>query len=379
MSRPTVAFLSKKNLLHNVAALRQRVASAQFIAVVKANAYGHGIRTVSRTLEGAVDGFAVASIDEALILRRAGIQSPIILLQGIYGPEELQIAYEERLEVVLHQPEQFYWLRKQHSLTSLSCWIKVNTGLGRLGLPLHGVAPFYDLLHELPYVEHPIKFLSHFSCSQEKNHPLNRIQVDCFRDLMHTYPGKYSLCNSGGILHFPEYAFDAVRSGICLYGISPVPGMTGQDWGLKPVMTLRSHLIAIQNAKRGDPIGYGGRFCCPEDMPVGILAFGYGDGYPSTARDGTPVLVRNHLCSLIGTVSMDMMAIDLRPCPDVNIGEPVTLWGPGLPVETVMAHGEHHVWQGVTGIQNRVKFIWEEAPPAPMLSLVSAVTDAALQ
>jgi len=171
--------------------------------------------------------------------------------------------------------------------------------------------------------------------------------------------GPKSLCNSAALLSYPEHQYDWVRPGIALYGLSPFVSKTAEQLGLKPVMTLHTKLIAIKTLRRGQSIGYGARFICPEDMPVGIMAVGYGDGYPRTARDGTAVLVNDALCSIAGRVSMDMAAIDLRSCREASIGAKVTLWGEGMPVETIATMTDNIGYDLVTGVQNRVRFEWK--------------------
>ena len=167
-----------------------------------------------------------------------------------------------------------------------------------------------------------------------------------------------SLSNSAAVLQFPEAHYDIVRPGLALYGVSPLAGTIGADWGLKPVMTLQTTIIAIQQLKAGESVGYGAQYVCPHDMRVGIIAFGYGDGYPLGAQHGTPILVKGKECGLVGRVSMDMIAVDLTPCPEAQVGDRVVLWGEGLPVEKVAAHTGNIGWNMLTSIQNRVKFLW---------------------
>ncbi len=358
MSRPTIAILSKKNLLHNVATLRQKIGSAKIIAMVKSNAYGHGIRSVAMRLEGYVDMFGVASIDEALILRKVGITTPILLMEGVFDRDEFEIAAEHNFHVVFHDQQQIEWLATSDLTQPLNAWIKINTGMGRLGFSLDDALIFYNQLITHPLINKPIRMLSHFACSDDKNNPLNAKQITLFTEYIRPIESEFSLCNSAAIFNFPDHHYNYVRPGIALYGISPLPATSGKSLGLKPVMTFKTKLISTKIMQKGSAIGYGARYICPETMLVGVVACGYGDGYPISARDGTPLLVNDIICPLIGRVSMDMIMVDLRNYPQAHVGDSVVLWGEGLPLEQVAPHTSEIVWNMLTNIQLRVKFIW---------------------
>jgi alanine racemase len=392
MGRTAVAILSTENLRHNVQVLKNKVGTSKIIAMVKANAYGHGIRSVALRLDGIVDMLGVASIDEALALRKVGVRSPILLAEGVFEPDEFITASAEGFHVVFHTIEQVDWLEKSTCSNPLLSWIKVNTGMGRLGFPLEHAKRIYERFCENPQVAKPIQILSHFACADEAHHPLNQDQLYKFKTFIQETQGpnedlgflmrskcsctsvhsalfavmksqlfirnEYSICNSAGIFHFPDHHYDYVRPGIALYGVSPIGEKKAEDLGLKPVMTVQSSLISVQRVPKGTRVGYGARYECPEDMPIGVVAFGYGDGYPITAKDGTPILVKNVACSLIGRVSMDMLTVDLRSCPGAKVGDPVTLWGEGLPVERVAQHTSSLTYDILTGVQHRVKFTW---------------------
>lgn len=362
MSRTAVAILSTENLLHNVAVIRHQAPHSKIIAMVKANAYGHGLRSVSKRLEKHVDMLGVASIDEALILRQIGIQIPILLAEGVFEQSELLIAATEGFHVVFHNDTQLAWLQTLACPRPLDAWLKIDTGMGRLGFSTAQAALAYQTLANSSLIAPSIRLMSHLACADDKDHPLNTQQIQAFEQCIAALPGhashQKSLCNSGGIFHFPDHHYHFVRPGIAVYGASPVAHKTATHFGLKPVMTLQTSLIALKSLPKGATIGYGARYACPEDMPIGIVAFGYGDGYPRTAKDGTPILVNNVRCPLVGRVSMDMLAVDLRNCPSAKIGDPVILWGDQLPLEEMAQHTEHSVYDLLTGIQNRVKFHW---------------------
>jgi alanine racemase len=205
--------------------------------------------------------------------------------------------------------------------------------------------------------------MSHLACSDDPGHALNDIQQSRFSQLIEFTKTKASLCASGGIFSFPHSRYDYVRPGLCLYGISPLANKTAEDLNLKPVMTFHSSLIAVNEAPAGSTVGYGGRYTCSKNTRIGVVSVGYGDGYPITAKDGTPVLVNNVRCPLIGRVSMDMITVDLSHCPQATIGDPVILWGQGLPLEEITSYTQSISYQIVTGVQHRVHFMWSQDSP----------------
>ena len=358
MTRTATAILSTENLLHNLQVIKNKAKPAKVIAMVKANAYGHGIRSVGLRLEGHADMLGVASLDEALALRKVNIKTDILLSGGVFDPSELLIAATKKLNIVFHNPDQIEWLDKSTLPLPIHAWVLARTGLGRLGFTMEEARKVYQYLSTHPKTHKPIRAMSHFACSDAIDHPLNNQQIERFQNFIKDVNGEVSLCNSAGVFNFPHCYYDYVRPGLALYGISPMKDVPAESLGLKPVMTLQSSVIAIQHFNRGDTVGYGTRYTCDEDMPVGIIAFGYGDGYPFTAQDGTPVLINNVRCPLVGRVSMDMMAVDLRPCPQAKIGDPALLWGEGLPLEEIAKQTNLITWNIITGIQNRVKFLW---------------------
>jgi alanine racemase len=358
MSRTAIATLSTENLHHNLQVIRAKAPGAKVIAMVKANAYGHGIRSVSLRLDKVIDMLGVASIDEALALRKSGVKAPIMLMEGVFEPNELLVASTEGLHVIFHEDVQLQWLEKLACPLPISAWVKIDTGMGRLGFCRDKAEVAYKQLCASSQIAQPVRIMSHFACADEPGHPLNAKQIEAFQEVASAIPSEYSICNSGALFLFPECHYHYVRPGLALYGVSPFADITATDLGLKPVMTLQTSLIAVRRQAKGATIGYGARYTCPEDMPVGIVAFGYGDGYPRTARDGTPILVNNVRCPLIGRVSMDMLAVDLRGCPKAAVGDPVILWGNGLPIEEVAKYTQNVPYDLLTGVQNRVKFYW---------------------
>lgn len=358
MSRSAIAILSTQNLLHNLNVLKKKAPEADVIAMVKANAYGHGLRSVSQRLQDHISSLGVASIDEALALRKAGVTCPITLCEGVFEADELLVASCQRFHVVFHEENQLRWLEQSQLPVPLKAWLKIDSGMGRLGFkPLEGAKAF-ERLKACEAIEKPLGIMSHFACSELKDHPLNQQQIKTFEAFTKDHKGPKSFLNSGGIFNFPNKAFNTIRPGLALYGVSPMGDRRAQDLGLKAVMTLQTRLIAVKNHEKGSFIGYGARYQCPEDMPIGVIAMGYGDGYPRTANDGTPILVNGKRCQIVGRVSMDMATIDLRQCPGAQVGDPVTLWGEGLPIEEVATHTQNIPYDILTGIQSRVVFHW---------------------
>ncbi len=356
-----IAVLSTENLVHNAKILKALAPQSRILGMVKANAYGHGLRSVAQRLEPYVYSFGVARIDEAIALRQAGIKLPITLIEGIFSPDELLVAACQNFHVVFHNNVQLQWLQHSNLPRPLTAWIKVNTGMNRLGFPINQVRDAYRILSTHRLIEQPVGVMSHLACSEDPAHPLTRQQLADFTELASTLPGPKSLANSAALLGIPSSYYEVIRPGLALYGLSPIPGITSASLGLKPVMTLQTRVIAIHNIHKGESIGYGARFTCPQDMKIGVIAMGYGDGYSRTVRDGTPVLVNGVSCNIVGRVSMDMSTIDLSQCKEAAIGDSVTLWGEGLPLEEVAAFTDHSVYDLICGVQHRVKYHWTMA------------------
>jgi alanine racemase len=334
MSRPARALLDAAALRHNLQQVRRHAPQARVMAVVKANGYGHGLAWVARTLGESADAFGVSSVEEGVQLRLAGLTRPVCLLEGFFTADELPLLSKQRLEPVVHHEAQLKALATAPASSSLTVWIKVDTGMHRLGFPPVAVPDVLKQLRNSPAVSN-VRFMSHFSRAEFPNDDATQSQIKDFSNLTRNLDLEKSLANSAGILAWPASHLDWVRPGIMLYGASPLMDKDAMALDLKPVMTLESALIAVQPRKKGDAIGYGGDWRCPEDMPVGVAAIGYGDGYPRHAPPGTPVLVNGRRVPTVGRVSMDMITLDLRSQPRAKIGDPVVLWGRGLPVEQV--------------------------------------------
>ncbi len=355
MSRGIEATIDLAAWRHNLRRVRELAPQARVSAAIKANAYGHGlVRAAHAMVES--DSFAVACIEEAQVLRQAGITHPIVLLEGAFSAEELPECVRLGLEVVVHHPWQISMLEQARLDAPLVTWLKLDTGMHRIGIQPAELEGALKRLRQCAHVAQPVHFMTHLACADEPAHPLTENQLRCFDGTLDALPGERSIANSAGIVAWPASHRDWVRPGIMLYGVSPLVGGRGAQHDLRPVMTLRSHLIAINHYRVGDTIGYGAEWRCPEDMPVGVVAAGYGDGYPRHARPGTPVWVNGHRVPLVGRVSMDMLSVDLRSHPGARIGDPVVLWGDGLAVEEVAEHAGTIAYELLCCVTNRVRF-----------------------
>jgi alanine racemase len=370
MSRAAEAVIDLTALTANLEQVRRHVPGSHISAVIKANGYGHGMLRVARALQQ-VDAFAVASIDEALDLRLAGIDRPIVLLEGFFTVDELALIQRHRLTIVVHHEEQLRTLEsitvgpQLEADTPLSVWLKLDTGMHRLGFPPSLTASLVERLQRCPLVDPALVLMTHLANADDRRDSLTERQIAWFNDavagLDDTDGMDFSIANSAAVLGWSRQTRVGtgpawVRPGIMLYGVSPFVDTTAADHDLRPVMTLKSRLIAIRELKAGDAIGYGGTWYCPEDMRVGVVAIGYGDGYPRAAGNGTPVLLNGRRAPLVGRVSMDMITIDLRGHEKAAIGDEVILWGNGLPVEEIAACVGTIAYELLCGVTHRVRF-----------------------
>lgn len=355
MSRPTSMLVDLDALKNNLKCVQAFAPGRAIIAMVKANAYGHGLVRVAQALDRA-HAFGVASLEEGICLREAGIKKPIVLMEGLFSTEEVPEAAKYDFTLVIHHEPHLEMLESnQPTNHEFKVWLKINTGMHRLGIHPDEVKKIYQRLNRLSYVIQPIGLMTHFAEADHINHSATQAQIDLFKQLVVEFPGPQSLSNSAAIIAWPNAHGDWVRPGLMLYGASPFSGKHGKDHGLHPVMTLKSKIIALTKIKKGGKVGYGGTWVAPEDMLVGVVGVGYGDGYPQFAENGTPVLVNQKKCSLIGRVSMDMLTVDLRKQPNAKVGDPVVLWGEGLPVEWIAEHSKTSAYEILTRMTPRPK------------------------
>ncbi|MDZ7782233.1 MAG: alanine racemase [Halioglobus sp.] len=333
MSRPSQAQLDMDALRNNIAIARALAPRAKLLAVVKANAYGHGALAVARELEARADALAVASLEEAAGLRDGGIGGAIFLLEGVFEPGELAEAAARDLWLAVHNREQLAWLEEARLARPLHCWLKVNTGMNRLGFAPEDTEASYRRLRDCANTTGEPVLFTHLACAEYLDRDTTDRQLDCFEALCAGAPR--SAANSPGLLAWPRSHLDWVRPGYMLYGNSPLAEPHPSAAGLQPVMTLTSKVIALRDVAPGETVGYGGTWVARQPSRIATVAIGYGDGYPRDAANGTPVLVGGRRAPLAGRVSMDMITVDVTGRADVGIGTPVELWGRGLPLDDV--------------------------------------------
>jgi len=353
MSRPLRAEISHSALQHNLQLARNAAPSSKVIAVIKANGYGHGMQIVAHALNNA-DAFAVASIEEAINLRESGVHQPIILLEGFFDADDLLLLQAYSLQPVIHSMHQIEMLEEASLKYAFDVWMKIDTGMHRLGFSPMETQQAYGRLRECDAVN-TIHAMTHFACADDQENLATAYQIALFKKTIEEADinASTSLANSAGILGFPDSHADWIRPGIMIYGASPFVDADIESLSLQPAMNLVSELISVREVMRGESVGYGGDWICPEKMRVGVVACGYGDGYPRHAPPGTPVLVNGQRVPLIGRVSMDMITVDLRDC-EANVGDRVLLWGTELPADEVALHAETIAYELFCNIAPRV-------------------------
>jgi alanine racemase len=336
MPRPVRATISAGALAHNLRVARAHAGAAKVWAVIKANAYGHGLERAARAL-AAADGFAVLDFQEAARLRAARIDKPILMLEGIFQEQDVALAAQHALTPVIHHAGQVEMLRRSPPAAPIDVYLKVNSGMNRLGFGGEGLRGAASALRGMPQIR-SLTLMTHFADADGASGV--RAQLDRFRALTKNVADEAprSLANSAALLRYPETRADWVRPGIMLYGGSPFADRSAQALGLKPAMTLASELIAVHRLQPGERIGYGFSYEAAAAMRIGVVACGYADGYPRHAPSGTPVLVAGRRSRIVGRVSMDMITVDISEIEEAGIGSPVTLWGEGLPADEVAAH-----------------------------------------
>jgi alanine racemase len=356
MPRPLYAQVNLAALRNNLARAREKAPGAQVLAVVKANAYGHGLARVLPALEEA-DGLGLVEPEAAYDLRERLYTRRILMLEGFFSESDLPEFAHRRLATVVHDMEQVKMLEKAVLSRPLELFVKVNVGMNRLGFRPGDVADVCRRLSSSPSVA-ALRLMMHFARADEDDGLDEALEVFASACQGLAYPR--SLANSAGIFRFDEVGGDIVRPGIMLYGASPFPYDTAQMLGLLPVMTLRSQLIAVQELKPNESVGYGATYTASRAHRVGVIACGYADGYPRHAPNGTPVLVCGKKVRMAGRPSMDMLTVDLTDVPEARVGSPVVLWGEGLPVDDVANAASTVGYELLCAVAPRVPFVTSE-------------------
>lgn len=355
-SRKTQAIINRAALKHNYQQLSALAPASQTIAVIKANAYGHGAIEVAKTLSDIAPAFAVGFIDEAIMLRDAGIDLPIILLEGALCEEDCALAIKENLWLMLHNIEQLNWLVKMPQPYTGKLWIKVDTGMNRLGFMPEDVDNIVSSL--TAQQQENMVMCSHFSSAEELENPKTPNQIKLLKTILAKYQCQFSLANSAGIIHWPQSHGDYNRLGIALYTALNEKPMT-PTLSLIPAMTLQSAVIGLRELNVGESVGYGEIWQAKRPTRIATIAIGYGDGYPRNAKAGTPVWINGEIAPIAGRVSMDMITVDVTDLTNINLGDCVELWGENLAVETVAKHLETINYELLTRISERVLKIYK--------------------
>ena len=350
LGRQTFAIIDLKALKHNYGLMSQYAHSSKTIAVIKADAYGHGAKEVAEALTSQAEAFAVAFIDEAVMLRNQGIKNPILLLEGVLNEEEMRCAQRLNLWVTIHSPDHFNCLRALDSHERPVCWIKIDTGMHRLGISLpiaeQVLSENSDLLNENTVL------CSHLASADEPNNPFTLQQNTALRALASKYHLALSIANSAGISNWPDCHGHWNRLGISLYGCAQSAQAQAV---LKPVMSLHAPVIAVRNIQAGESVGYGQSWIAQRPSTIATVAIGYADGYPRHAKTGTPAWLNNQRINLVGRVSMDLLTFDVTDVPQVKTGDSVELWGNNIAVETVAEHASTIAYELLTRVSARVK------------------------
>lgn len=358
-----IARIDAAALRGNLQAVRRLAPGSRILAAVKADAYGHGLVQVAREL-AAADAFGVARLGEALALRAAGVRNAIVLLEGVVDVAQLAVAREHELEIVVHSAEQLAMLEQQPSGRALAVWLKIDTGMNRLGFELGSAHQALERLRRVAGVG-TVRVMSHLACAEQPDSPQTREQLQRFDALTQSWQLERSIGNSAALIDWPQARLDWVRPGLMLYGISPFAGRSAAQLGLRPAMTLTTQLIAVRHVAAGDSVGYGATWRAQRRSRIAAAAIGYGDGYPATTHSGAPVLVAGKPAVTVGRVSMDLTMIDLTDIEGTGVGDAVTLWGTGVPVEAVALFAGTISYELICRVGHRVARVWEETGSAP--------------
>jgi alanine racemase len=351
VSRLIRAVIDTQAMRHNLNVLRARAGRAKVIAVVKANAYGHGRVSAALAIQDA-GAFAVARLEEGMSLRAAGIGARIVLLEGVFSRSQLEDAAHDDLDLVVHDARQIELLEQSGGAGRFAVWIKIDTGMNRLGFAPREFAAALERIRHLSPRE--LRLMTHLACADERDARVTTAQLERFREATQGLTYETSIVNSAGLLREVAPKSHWVRPGIALYGASPFEDATAAEFGLKPVMTLTSTVLTVRRVGRGERVGYGGAWTAERDSQIAIIAAGYGDGVHRSFASGTPVLMRGQRAPLVGRVSMDMIAVDVTGVAGVEVGTAAVLWGEGLPVEEVARHAGTIAYELLCSVSQRV-------------------------
>lgn len=355
--REATAVIHLQALRHNLQQVRTLAPQSRVYAAIKADGYGHGAVQVAQALESA-DGFAVASVDEALRLRWSGVTGkPVMLLSMPLTIDILSVCGEHQLQPVVFDPAQLPML-EQYGGPPIPLWVKLDTGMHRLGIDPAQAQAVYAKIEQNPALS-LAGWFTHLGCADDVASDFSTRQIECFDAAVSDFPGLRSVANSAGVVAWPDSHKDIVRPGIMLYGGSPLRDKTAAELGLSPAMTLRAPLISVREVAAGEPVGYGATWRAPQATRIGVVAIGYGDGYPRRLSNRAKVLLHGQRLPVVGRVSMDMITIDLEKCPQAAVGDPVVLWGQGLPADEIAQAADTIAYELFCQLTSRVSFQYE--------------------
>jgi alanine racemase len=353
VSRLIRAVIDSGALKANLRALRGFAPQSRVVAVVKANAYGHGLVPTAKALPEA-DAFGVARLDEGIELREAGIKQPIVLLEGVFTADEIADAARSAFDLMVHHERQIELLEEARQVHPFVLWLKIDTGMNRLGFRPEEFAATLARLQRLKVPPREIRLVTHLARADEKNDALTREQLQRFKETVRGQHFPTSIGNSAAILRWPDAHGAWIRPGIALYGVSPFADANATSFGLRPAMTLETTVIATRRVARGEAVGYGAAWRAERDTPIAILAGGYGDCLPRSLGNGAPVLINGQRAPLVGRVSMDMIAVNVEGIADVRVGARGVLWGASLSVEEIATHAQTIPYELLCGVRARV-------------------------
>jgi alanine racemase len=357
--RPTTATVRLADIVHNYELACRLAPASKNIAVIKANAYGHGMLEVAHQLQTLVPAFAVALVEEAVQLRDAGFTRPILVLQGVNDAADIKEAAARDLWVLLHRQQQVDALLSSKPIKPVGVWLKLETGMHRFGLVPDELDQICTDLRSSTSIQQDLVLCTHLACADDLADPMTRQQVSLIRSSSEKHSLGLSIANSAGILHWPETHAGWNRPGYMLYGNSPTGAFGSGSSELRPAMTMSSEIVAIRNLEKGEGVGYGQEWVAKKPSKIGTIAIGYGDGYPRHAPNGTRVLVNGQRVPLAGRVSMDAICVDLTEMGRVEVGDPVELWGENLYVNEVAAAAGTIGYEILAGLTGRVPLVYE--------------------
>ena len=354
--RLATAEINLTALEKNLARIKQIAPNSKVMAVLKANAYGHGLVTIAQHLLEA-DAFAVARIDEALALRAGGLTKPIVLLEGFFEASDLPILLANNFETVIHDENQLTALEQANLEAPIATWLKIDTGMHRLGIEPEQLELFYTRLKATKNAKKDVRLMTHFPCADDTENDKTLSQIKHFSQLVGSKHEQICLANSAGIIAWPDSHGDWIRPGLMLYGVSPMLNSVGSKHALSAVMSLKTRVIAKRHIPAGERVGYGGRWQSNSATQLAVVAMGYGDGYPRHAREGTPVVINGQRYGIVGSVSMDMITVDIGEHNEsVSVGDEVEMWGEHLPVEEVAQCADTIPYELLCNVTPRVSY-----------------------